>query len=56
MRGALEVCREHGQPPSWWAGLDRGDRALLLGDRDLRIEDQRRADLKAAADARRGRR
>jgi hypothetical protein len=56
MRGALEVCREHGQPPSWWAGLDRGDRALLLADRADRIETQDRAARKAEAEARRGRR
>lgn len=49
MRTALEVCREHGQPPSWWDGLDRGDRALLLAERSLRVDEAARA----AAEARR---
>lgn len=37
MAEALEICRDYGQPPGWWAALDRNDRALLIADRRERI-------------------
>ena len=43
MREALRVCRAHGQPPSWWDSLSRGDRALLLADQRMRDREERRA-------------
>jgi hypothetical protein len=32
MRDILAICREHGQPPSWWSRLDHTDRLILLAD------------------------
>lgn len=32
MKDVLRICREHGQPRSWWQGLPRRERALLLAD------------------------
>ena len=50
MQTVLAICREHGQAPRWWDGLDRGDQILLLADRRKRLRDE------AAAAARGGRR
>jgi len=36
MRATLRLCREYGQPPSWWDGLDREDQVLLLADLRVR--------------------
>ena len=42
MRNILHLCREYGQPPSWWETLDLGDRALMLADlRERTAEGQR---------------
>lgn len=38
MTEILDLCREYGQPPGWWAGMDRGDRALLIADRRNRVK------------------
>lgn len=43
MREALDIAREHGQGPSWWSELARGEQALLLADRRLRNEERIRA-------------
>jgi len=32
MRAVLTICRERGQPPSWWERQSRGDRALMLAE------------------------
>ena len=32
MRTALTICREYGQPPAWWDGLDIATQALLVAD------------------------
>lgn len=39
MRSALAICREHGQPLSWWSSLDTSDQALYLADVRLRISE-----------------
>ncbi len=36
MRSALAICREHGQPLSWWHGLDTSEQAIYLADQRLR--------------------
>ena len=43
MADSLRVCREYGQPPSWWDGLPRGDRALLIADLHERADNERKA-------------
>jgi len=55
MRAALRICREHGQPPSWWSGMTRGDRTLLLADQRMRDADNRRAAERAKQAAQRNR-
>jgi len=47
MRQILQICRDHGRPPAWWDGLDRGDQALLRAESRLRAQEQRRADREA---------
>jgi hypothetical protein len=32
----LAVCRDWGQPLSWWAALDPADRALVVADYRMR--------------------
>lgn len=34
----LRICREYGQPPEWWFGLDADMQALLLADLEVRHE------------------
>lgn len=31
-RAIMAMCREYGQPPSWWAGLAREERAMMLAE------------------------
>ena len=38
MRNVLQLCREYGQSPGWWDGLEKGTQALLLADLRLRNE------------------
>lgn len=38
MRGILAICREHGQPPSWWDSLSTDDQAVLIADWNVRQE------------------
>jgi hypothetical protein len=63
IRTSIEISRQHGQPPSWWDGLSRADRVLLLADRAEAAAEQERANRRAEvearkreAEARRGRR
>ena len=39
MRVVLAICREHGQPPSWFDTLTRGDQVALMADYNLRAEE-----------------
>lgn len=32
MKDVLRICREHGQPRTWWQGLPRREWALLVAD------------------------
>lgn len=32
----LAICREHGQPPSWWGTLTPDDRVLLIATERIR--------------------
>lgn len=36
MMAVLRLCREHGQPPTWWDTLNSSDQALLLADLRVR--------------------
>ena len=57
MSAALRICRDYGQPPSWWSGLSRSDQALLLAEQRERDAAERRAVdemSRAAQSARRG--
>ncbi len=36
MSNVLTICREHGQAPAWWDGLEGEDQALLLADLERR--------------------
>ena len=37
MRTILRVCRDYGQRPEWWDGLDRGQQNMLLADHRIRL-------------------
>lgn len=50
MRNILDICREYGEPPSWWDTLPDGDQVLLLGDYRVRVADHNRR----IAESRRG--
>jgi hypothetical protein len=39
MRAGLAICREHGQPLSWWLELDTADQAVYLADQRLRVQE-----------------
>ena len=39
MRAILDICERHGQAPSWWETLDRGDQVLLVANYRLRQSD-----------------
>jgi hypothetical protein len=34
MRAILDICEQHGRPPSWWDGLSEWDQHLLLASRN----------------------
>lgn len=38
----LAVCREWGQPLSWWTDMDAADRALVVADYRLRARERAR--------------
>lgn len=39
----MAICREYGQPPSWWDTIDRGQQAELWADAQLRAMETERA-------------